>query len=81
MNSHHAHLFILLCFIFVFTSCHHKSSGESEYRTSEYRQLKQTLAAGWNTWDTRSVLRHVLLPEGVAVTLMVKDGPSGQTLK
>lgn len=27
------------------------------------------LARGWNTWDTRSVLRHVLLPEGVAISL------------
>ncbi len=24
---------------------------------------------GWNTWDTRSVLRHVLLPEGLCVSL------------
>jgi len=24
---------------------------------------------GWNTWDTRSVLRHVLLPEGLGVSL------------
>ncbi len=28
-----------------------------------------TLARGWNTWDTRSVLRHVLLPEGLCLNL------------
>ena len=27
------------------------------------------LARGWNTWDTRSVLHHVLLPEGLCVGL------------
>jgi len=27
------------------------------------------LARGWNTWDTRSVLRHVLLPHGLGVSL------------
>lgn len=26
-------------------------------------------AVGWNTWDTRSVLRHVLLPEGLCINL------------
>jgi putative isomerase len=26
-------------------------------------------AQGWNTWDTRSVLRHVLLPDGLCITL------------
>lgn len=26
-------------------------------------------ARGWNTWDTRSVLRHVLLPESLAISL------------
>ncbi len=27
------------------------------------------LARGWNTWDTRSVLRHVLLPQGLGISL------------
>src|SRR3954467_5165196 len=29
----------------------------------------RVLAQGWNTWDTRSVLRHVLLPEGLCLSL------------
>ncbi len=29
----------------------------------------RALARGWNTWDTRSVLRHVLLPEGLCLSL------------
>lgn len=31
-------------------------------------QLHPQLATGWNTWDTRSVLRHVLLPQGVGIS-------------
>ncbi len=31
--------------------------------------LHDELARGWNTWDTRSVLSHVLLPEGLCVRL------------
>jgi hypothetical protein len=27
------------------------------------------LARGWNTWDTRSVLHHVLLPDGLCIAL------------
>ena len=47
------------------------------YRTdiaavSEYRSIQEQLARGWNTWDTRDVLRYVLLPEGLAVDLAIK---------
>ncbi len=38
-----------------------------------YHELKRTLARGWNTWNTRSVLSHVLLPEGIAVNLGIKE--------
>ncbi len=38
----------------------------------EYREIQQRLATGWNTWDNRSVLRWVLLPEGLAVDLALK---------
>jgi len=39
------------------------------------------LAKGWNTWDTNSVLSHVLLPEGLAINLQLQDGESGDTLE
>ena len=38
-----------------------------------YDALKRSLARGWNTWNTRSVLSHVLLPEGIAVNLGIKE--------
>jgi len=46
-----------------------------------YASLKQKLAAGWNTWNTRSVLSHVLLPEGVAINLGFKHYAGGDYLK
>lgn len=39
------------------------------------------LAIGWNTWDTNSVLSHVLLPEGLAVNLRLHDAESGDVLE
>ena len=38
-----------------------------------YASVQKRLATGWNTWDTRSVLTHVLLPYGLAVDLHVLD--------
>ena len=38
-------------------------------------------AHGWNTWNTRSVLSHVLLPDGLAVNLAFKDGWNPAYLK
>ncbi len=38
-----------------------------------YRELQKQLSQGWNTWDTRSVLTHVLLPYGAAVDLNLID--------
>ena len=40
-----------------------------------------TLATGWNTWNTRSVLSHVLLPEGIAISLGFKSNANGAYLK
>ncbi|MGM9511728.1 MGH1-like glycoside hydrolase domain-containing protein [Larkinella sp. GY13] len=48
---------------------------KAQTTTSEelYRQLQTKLASGWNTWNTRSVLSHVLLPQGLAVNIGVKS--------
>ena len=39
----------------------------------EYQAIKQRLASGWNTWNTRSVLSHTLLPEGFGINLAFKQ--------
>lgn len=38
----------------------------------EYAAIQEELARGWNTWDSRDVLRYVLLPEGLTVDLALK---------
>ena len=48
---------------------------------SNYRDLQQQLARGWNTWNVRSVLSHVLLPEGFALNLALREYQSGRYLK
>jgi hypothetical protein len=47
----------------------------------EYTKLKRRLARGWNTWNTRSVLSHVLLPDGIAINLGFKHYAGGDYLK
>lgn len=46
-----------------------------------YENLQDRLAQGWNTWNTRSVLSHVLLPEGLALNLCLKQLPERAYLK
>ena len=48
---------------------------------AEYLALKRNLARGWNTWNVRSVLSHVLLPQGLALNLAVKEYAGGGYLK
>lgn len=40
---------------------------------AEYAQIQNHLAQGWNTWDTNSVMTQVLLPEGLAIHLGIKQ--------
>lgn len=47
----------------------------------EYNTLKARLSRGWNTWNTRSVLSHVLLPQGFAINLCLKEYTGRQYLK
>lgn len=49
------------------------SGQDSEYEFPQYQAIQQRLAQGWNTWNTRSVLSHVLLPECFAVNLAFKQ--------
>ena len=38
----------------------------------EYGAIQRELAHGWNTWDSRDVLRYVQLPSGLTVDLDIK---------
>lgn len=57
-----------------------RGSTQADYTGNELAALNAALAKGWNTWDTRSVLSHVLLPEGFSIGLQLKD-PSGDILE
>jgi hypothetical protein len=46
-----------------------------------HREAKTLMPRGWNTWNTRSVLSHVLLPEGLALNLGIKEYSYGAFLK
>jgi putative isomerase len=48
-------------------------------RTAEYRALQQKLCRGWNTWSANSVLAHVYLPDGFALTLGLKSTGMGHS--
>lgn len=54
---------------------------DTDYTGIEYAQLKSGLAKGWNTWNTNSVLSHVLLPEAISVDFYLKDNSKGKVLK
>ena len=44
-------------------------------------QVAESLAQGWNTWNVRSVLSHVLLPEAFAISLGLKTYNNGRCLR
>ncbi|MGA7414896.1 MAG: trehalase family glycosidase [Bryobacteraceae bacterium] len=48
-----------------------------QLRTAEYRALQTKLCSGWNTWSANSVLAHVYLPDGFALTLGFKSAGMG----
>ncbi|HVU18546.1 MAG TPA: trehalase family glycosidase [Candidatus Didemnitutus sp.] len=50
------------------------TGGATKDATAQYAAVQSRLAAGWNTWNTQSVLSHVLLPEGLSVTVGLHAG-------
>jgi hypothetical protein len=62
--------------LFLMTCSYEKANSQSpqnKYTGKEWEELQTKLAKGWNTWNTRSVMSHVLLPEGFAINLSLKD--------
>ena len=47
----------------------------------QYEELMAQMRQGWNTWYSGSVLSHVLLPEGLAVSLAVKNYQTGRVVR
>lgn len=76
---------LIYCLIPFFISCNFKNtqntSTQNDYTGNELTELNARLSKGWNTWNTRSVLSHVLLPECFAINLQLVNHHSGDTLK
>jgi hypothetical protein len=53
-------------------------TNESE---AAYARIQNSLARGWNTWDTRSVLTQVLLPDALGVSFGLKEYYRGTSLR
>lgn len=74
-------ILILIIFVIIYyTSIAQETTGKKNYRTKEFAELNNRLCKGWNTWNTRSVMSHVLLPECFAINLSLKD-QSGKILE
>lgn len=67
----------------VMTGCCSISSAKSNrtYSGKEYQELKDEVAVGWNTWNTKSVLSHVLLPQCFALNLQLHNAQLEKTLE
>ena len=73
---------VIISFFVLHTSLDaQKKSMQKNFKGNEFEELKSRLSKGWNTWDTRSVLTHVLLPESLAINLQLIDYQAGDTLK
>jgi len=76
--------FLIILSILSFFACSSgidaKKSATSAPISPQAAALQKKLARGWNTWENGSVLTHVLLPDGFAIKLMLKDHESGETL-
>ena len=77
--------FLIAVFLFFFLQ--HLSLDAQEktvqkiYKRAAFAKMNNQLSKGWNTWDTRSVMCHVLLPESLSINLQLVNHQSGDTLK
>ncbi|HEY6957121.1 MAG TPA: trehalase family glycosidase, partial [Flavisolibacter sp.] len=53
----------------------------NNHTSKELSALNSRLCKGWNTWNIKSVLSHVLLPQGFALNLQLVNHRSGEILK
>ena len=69
--------FSFLLFILFFILCDlviaQNQSSQKETSTKEAKAMSKKLIQGWNTWNTRSVLSQVLLPESFSINLAIKE--------
>ena len=47
----------------------------------DYLSMKQEYLSEWHTWNVRSVLSHVHMPDGLALNVAFKEYREGHYLK
>ncbi|NJO01943.1 MAG: hypothetical protein HC880_09845 [Bacteroidia bacterium] len=57
-----------------------QTSDQNFPQVSDYASLQAKILQGWNTWDNRSIMTHVLLPEALAIHLQILDTLRGDSL-
>jgi putative isomerase len=66
-------VFLLLSGASIFAqSAKLSQAASAQPESAAYRALQGRLAHGWNTWDTHSVTTQVLLPEGLAIRMVLR---------
>lgn len=71
---------IALTLIFSIVSTGYSQHAPLREDSPQYQALQQRLAVGWNHWDTHNLLAQVRLPEGLSVSLALKDEQTGDYL-
>lgn len=64
---------IFVLFIAISSCKNTKESSFTVENSKTYTELKQEILKGWNTWNTNSVLSHINMPEGLAVSIYIND--------
>ena len=70
-------ILLFITFHSLFAQVNNQNKTPEEY----YNEMQRKLASGWNTWNTRSVLSQVLLPEYFSINLQLQDFKSNVILK
>jgi len=73
-------IYFLPCLLVIPSGCR-ENQNITEYTGQEYNILKANLTNGWNTWNTYSVLSHILLPEALSINIYARDYESERMLK
>ncbi|MFW6257250.1 MAG: hypothetical protein ACOC11_00565, partial [Prolixibacteraceae bacterium] len=68
-------ILMILCLLPIFNLSAQSNKKDLE---KHFLHVKNEILSGWNTWDSRSVLTHVLLPEGLAIVIGLEDTVTGK---
>ncbi|MDR0619099.1 MAG: hypothetical protein LBG17_04275 [Bacteroidales bacterium] len=74
-------ILLILSSALLLPACTRNTKIDIKQANEKYLAMQHRTAQGWNTWDTRSVLRHVLLPHGAAIDInfLSEDGKRAES--